>query len=430
MTLPKHFSALRAEKQGESWQWQLTPVTTTPLAEGEVWLRVFLSTINYKDRLALRPGSKILRTSPITPGIDCLGEVVASRHLRWQEGDKLLLTGFGYGEKQDGGFAEYVKAHGDHCLPLPPGLSLQQAMTLGTAGLTAAAAIANLDDKQLLNSNTEAIAISGASGTVGGIATSILYHLGQPVTALLRHAAQEEAVKKLGAKDIFNLQALPKDEALLRSVLWKGAIDTLGGNVLSWLLTTVGQDGVVCAVGNAASAELQSSVYPFILRGISLVGIDSVNLSLEKRLRLWQKLTAEWRPLSYLQTRLPVIISLSDLANHFDNSDHLIQKQPVLIEMFANASQTVTETELHTITFSKKCSNHLSISGHLTGLNSPLFESALNTTVVIAQKPFTLDINKLSIDDNARDVVRRAIISLENRCSTVKLLDDRRVLYK
>lgn len=435
MTLPEQFSALRAEKKGETWQWQLKPVATTPLQEGEVWLRVFLSAINYKDRLALRPGSKVLRTSPITPGIDCLGEVVASRHLRWQVGDKLFVTGFGYGEKQDGGFAEYLKAHGDHCLALPSELSPQQALTLGTAGLTAAAAIAALEEKQLLNQSSsphpDAIAISGANGAVGGIATSILHHLGQPVTALLRNKTQEDQVKKLGAKSIFALEALPKDDTPLRSALWRGAIDTLGGNVLAWLLSTVGYRGVVCSIGNAASAQLQSSVYPFILRGISLVGIDSVLLPLEKRLQLWQKLASEWRPLSYLQNRLPRIIPLNDLEQYLKEAiAQSSLNQPVLVEMFAHASETITEAELHTLNISKKGSNHLIIAGHLTALTSSLFEDTLHTTSVIAHKTFTLDINNLTVDDEIRDVARRAIINLENRCSMVKLLDDQRILYK
>ncbi len=431
MTLPEQFSALRAEKKGETWQWQLKSVATVPLQEGEVWLRVFLSTIHYKDRLALRPGSKVLRASPITPGIDCLGEVVASRHLRWQVGDKLLVTGFGYGEKQDGGFAEYMKAHGDHCLPLPSELSPQQALTLGTAGLTAAAAIAALEEKQLLNHHPDAIAVSGANGAVGSIAISILHHLGQPVTALLRNKSQEAAVKQLGANNIFSLEALPKEDAPLRSALWKGAIDTLGGNVLVWLLSTVGYRGVVCSIGNAASAQLSSSVYPFILRGISLVGIDSVNLPLDKRLQLWQKLASEWRPLSYLQNRLPRIIPLTSLENYLKEViGQTSLNQPVLVEMFAHASETITEAELHTLNISKKGSNHLIIAGHLTALTSSLFEGALNTTSVIVHKPFTLDINNLIIDDEVKDTARRAIINLENRCSTVKLLDDQRILYK
>ena len=282
----------------------------------EVTLKVAYSSVNYKDALAATGAGRIIRRHPCVGGIDMAGTVVRSTDARFREGDEVIATSYDIGVAHHGGYAEYGRVPADWVVPLPKGMSLFDAMALGTAGYTAALGIVRMEENGLKPSNGRVV-VSGATGGVGSIAVDILSCLGYDVVALTGKESQAEYLKGLGAKEVM-LRAsldLAKIKPLDRA-LWAGAVDNLGGEVLAWMASTMQQNGVIASIGLAASMTLNTTVAPFILRGASLLGIDSGYTAMPLRRKVWERLAGDMRPAHLAgMTRT---VKLSDLPPVFD----------------------------------------------------------------------------------------------------------------
>jgi len=266
------------------------------LPEGEVLINVKYSSLNYKDALSAIGNKGVTRNYPHTPGIDAAGIVVESSSDVFKTGDEVVVTGYDLGMNTSGGFSEYIRVPSEWVVKLPKGLTLMESMIYGTAGFTAALSV-----HRLINSGVKPedgdILVTGATGGVGSVAVSILDKLGYSVIAGTGKPEAKEMLIKTGAKDIILREELDNKsgKALLRE-RWAGVIDTVGGNILSSALKATKYGGTVTSCGNAASYEFSSSVYPFILRGVSLLGVDSVQCPKDLRLKLWNLLSNEWKP--------------------------------------------------------------------------------------------------------------------------------------
>ena len=262
---------------------------------GEVLIQARWSSINYKDALAATGAGRIMKSLPLTGGIDVAGTVAASRDDRYREGDAVLVTGYGLGVEVDGGYAEYVKVPADWVVPLPAGLTDFQAMALGTAGFTAGLAVVRMEQNGLAPGQGPVI-VTGATGGVGSLAVDMLAGLGHKVTALSGKVDQAEYLKSLGAAEVMDRHGLEMGERPLEKALWAGAVDSVGGKALAWLTRTMAYRGVIAACGLAGGTELNTTVMPFILRGVSLLGIDSVACPMAQRLEVWRRLATDLKP--------------------------------------------------------------------------------------------------------------------------------------
>lgn len=259
------------------------------LPEGDVTVRVEWSSLNYKDALAITGKGPIVRSYPMVPGIDFAGTIEASSHPGLFVGQHVVLNGWGAGESHWGGLAERARVPGDWLVPLPSALSARQAMALGTAGYTAMLCVRALI-REGVTPKSGPIVVTGASGGVGSVALMLLNRLGYQVTAITGHPEEEPALRELGATDILPRQALLRLTRPLEKAQWVGAVDVAGGAVLAALCASMKYQGVVTACGLAAGMDFPATVAPFILRGVTLVGIDSVHCPKEERLAAWQQL--------------------------------------------------------------------------------------------------------------------------------------------
>jgi len=261
---------------------------------GEVLLRARYSSVNFKDALAGTGRGKILRQFPLTGGIDASGIVETSEHSGFRPGDAALVTGWGLSFDHDGGYADYLCVPGDWLTPLPPGLDLAASMTLGTAGLTAALAV----HQMLLNGQAPAmgpILVTGASGGVGCIAVALLAKLGFEVAAVSGKSELHPWLRDLGAGRILERDQLPGGTRPLEKAIWGGAIDNVGGAMLGQITRTLAPNGCIASIGLAGGTELSTTVMPFILRGIKLLGCNSVDVPSHLRRELWSRLADDWR---------------------------------------------------------------------------------------------------------------------------------------
>lgn len=274
-------------------------IETLPIAAlpaGEVLIRVRYSSLNYKDALSASGNRGVTRHYPHTPGIDAAGTVVASASADWSPGDEVVVTGFDLGMNTAGGFGQYIRVPADWVMARPDGLTLRQCMVYGTAGLTAALCVQALQHHGV-PTDGEPVLVTGASGGVGGFAVHFLARAGYTVTAATGKADRAAALRAAGATDIVDPATLDDGPAkpLLRR-RWAGAVDTVGGALLSTVLRGTAYGGAVAACGNAGGGELQMTVYPFILRAVALVGIASAECPLARRQPAWQALGGPWKP--------------------------------------------------------------------------------------------------------------------------------------
>ena len=275
---------------------RLTTMQPEQLDAGEVLIRVSYSSINYKDALAATGTGKIIRRFPCAGGIDMSGEVVDSADARFKAGDKVIATSFDIGVAHHGGYAEYARVPAGWVVPLPAGLDLFEAMALGTAGFTAALGVVRMEDNGLAPANGPVI-VTGATGGVGGLAIEMLAQLGYHVVALTGKEAETDYLKMLGAAEIKLRSSIDLDKVRpLEAAQWAGAVDNVGGPILHWVLATMKQAGTVASIGNAASFKLDTTVFPFILRGVSLLGIDSGYMGFPTRQRVWNRLATDLKP--------------------------------------------------------------------------------------------------------------------------------------
>jgi putative YhdH/YhfP family quinone oxidoreductase len=288
--------------------------TADDLPAGDVLIRVRWSSLNYKDALAATGHPGVARRFPHVPGIDAAGEVAHSSSSQFAPGDEVLVTGYDLGAKQWGGWAGYVRVPADWVVPLPEGLSLRESMVLGTAGFTAALCVGALRDHRVEPGDGEVL-VTGASGGVGGFAVMLLARLGYQVVAASGKRQVRQRLQKWGAARVIGRDEVCDEGAQpLRSSRWSAAVDTVGGKILATVLRETRLGGVVAACGMAGGADLSLTVFPFILRGITLAGIDSAWRSHSHRLQIWRTLSGDWR-LDNLDS-LAASIGLNQLRHH------------------------------------------------------------------------------------------------------------------
>jgi NADPH2:quinone reductase len=292
-------------------------LTLDDLGPGEVVVRVEYSDINYKDALAATGAGRILRRYPLVGGIDLAGVVVGSSDPRYTAGQHVLVTGCGLSETHDGGYAEYARLHGDWVIPLPPGMSTMDVMKLGTAGFTAALAIHRMEHNGQLPAKGP-IVVTGATGGVGSLAINMLAGRGYEVVAVSGKPDADDYLRELGAARILRRQDIDTGSRPMERIQWAGAIDNVGGELLTWLTRTVDQWGNIASIGLAGSAELHTTVLPFILRGVNLLGINSVLTPRETRLAVWQRIAGDLRP-SRLDRICTKVVDLDALPAQFDD---------------------------------------------------------------------------------------------------------------
>ena len=286
------FKALVLNQEGENFNREIKSIDKTFLKHGDVLVKVEYSGLNFKDALILKNGARLVKEFPHIPGIDFSGKVEESQNNKFKPGDEIILTGWRVGEIFYGGYSQYAKVNGDFLVKKPKELTSKQAMILGTAGLTALSCsftTKTAREELLLGEKVENVIVTGASGGVGSIAVMILNKLGCNVTAVTGKESNKEYLKSIGAKNTINTSELMKEARPLDKGLWDGAVDTVGGQVLSNVLAQTKETGIVAACGNAADIKLNTTVMPFIIRGVKLWGINSVNTSIKRREFLWNE---------------------------------------------------------------------------------------------------------------------------------------------
>ncbi|MGB9913396.1 MAG: YhdH/YhfP family quinone oxidoreductase [Candidatus Kapaibacteriota bacterium] len=269
--------------------------TISELPEGDVLIKVLYSSLNYKDALSARGHKGITRKYPHTPGVDAAGIVEKSDSSKFKVGDEVIVTGYDLGMNTSGGFGQYIRVPADWIVPLPKGLTLKEAMIYGTAGFTAGLCVNAFIEKGITPESGK-ILVTGATGGVGSLSVAILSKLGYYVVASTGKIEKEEFLRNLGAREVIHRsETYDASSKPLLQRRWIGVVDNVGGITLSTAIRSTDYDGIVASVGLVESEKLSITVYPFILRGVSLVGIDSAETKMEKRLKIWDRLSKDWK---------------------------------------------------------------------------------------------------------------------------------------
>lgn len=307
------FKALRIHESDGRPSPRLETLGLDDLSAGAVVIRGEWSSVNYKDALAITGAGKIMRRFPLVAGVDVAGRVLSSDDDRYSEGDPVLVVGCGLGETRDGGFSELTRVPADALVPIPPGLSTREAMAIGTAGFTAALALDRMEHNGQ-HPDLGPLLVSGATGGVGSLAISMAAGLDYRVTALTGKVEAAEYLEALGASEIIDRREITPGTRPLERAIWGGAIDSLGGPLLGWLTRTTVPHGNIACIGLAAGIELETTVMPLILRGVNLLGINSVDVPLKLRTSVWRRLAGDLRP-AHLERIVTREIGLEDLAD-------------------------------------------------------------------------------------------------------------------
>lgn len=314
----KTFKALVVSQADEkTYQRDIVEKSLDDLPPGDVTVRVHYSSLNYKDALSSIGNKGVTRNYPHTPGIDAAGVVAQSTNDQFHPGDEVIVTSYDLGMNTAGGFGQYIRVPADWVVPLPQGLTLRESMCYGTAGFTAALSVYQLVEHGITPDKGEII-VSGATGGVGSIAVSILTQMGFSVAAINGITDKSDFLKSLGAQTIISIdEAADKSGRPMLKSLWAGSIDTVGGDIMATTIKALKPYGVVASCGNAASPDLPINVYPFILRGAILVGIDSQNCPMPLRRKTWEKLASQWKIPN--MEKVVEEIGLEDLNQTIDN---------------------------------------------------------------------------------------------------------------
>ena len=311
------FKAYRIFNENNKIEGRIADLMLNDLMPGEVVFQNAYSSVNFKDALAATGvGGKVIRKYPLVGGIDAAGTVISSSDARFKAGDEVICTSYDFGVAHDGGFAQVCRVPADWVVPLPKGLSLLEAMTLGTAGYTAGLAVELLELNGLLPANGK-ILVNGATGGVASLAIDMLAGKGYAVTAVTGKDNEHEFLQKLGAQEILARGALDMGTRPLEKTLWAAAFDSVGGEQLGWLTRTMNPSGLIAAFGNAGGIELKTNVLPFILRGVRLIGVDSAATPMPLRRKVWQRLATDLKPRHL--TDIAKLITLDDLGAYFGN---------------------------------------------------------------------------------------------------------------
>lgn len=320
----ENFKAIVIKEQGEELKYNVEQVGEEALSAGDVLIKVAYSSINYKDMLAVQKKGGVIRNYPMIPGIDLSGTVEESGDSRFQKGQEVIVTGFEMGMSHTGGFSEYARVPADWVVPLPENLNLRDAMIFGTAGFTAALSIMALEKNGMSPENDPEILVTGSTGGVGSVALQILAKTGyKNITALVRKDNQVEVAKSLGATDVIFPDDLGEVKKPLNREKYDYALDTVGGDVASAIIPQLVYGGSMSMCGMAGGIQLTATVLPFILRGVNLLGIDSVNVPIEKRPPIWDSIASDW---NISNTTLVSEISLEevpDTIGKIKNGQHL-----------------------------------------------------------------------------------------------------------
>ncbi len=311
------FRAYRVHKEGDKVSGGIESLDLEDLSDGDVVIKAEYSSVNYKDALAATGKGKIIRKFPLIAGIDVAGHVESSTDGRFKEGDTVLVTGYDFGVAHDGGYSEYARVPADWVIPLPPGLTTHQAMSLGTAGFTVGLCIQRLETNGQTPEKGPFV-VTGATGGVGTFAIDILSKLGYEVVAVTGKLDKAEELKALGASRILERQSLKLDGPPLEMAQWGGAIDNVGGDILAWLTRSTVPWGNIASVGLAGGSHLNTTVMPFILRGVSLLGITSAGCPGPMRHRIWQRLADDLLP-RHLDKIVSQTAAMEQLPDIFDN---------------------------------------------------------------------------------------------------------------
>ncbi len=310
------FKALTISEVQNNFTREVAERTLDDLPDGEVLIKVKYSSLNYKDALSAAGNKGVTRNYPHTPGVDAAGVVEYSKGDHFKVGDEVIVHGYDLGMDTCGGFGQYIRVPSSWVVKLPTGLTLKESMMYGTAGFTAAQSVWKIQENETTKKQGR-ILVTGATGGVGSLAVAILNKAGYEVIASTGKSKQKEFLQNIGASEVISRESTDDQTGkLLLKGLWDGAIDTVGGNILATALKSIKQRGVVTTCGNVASHELNTNVYPFILRGISLIGIDSASCPMDKRVQIWKKLSSEWK-LSCLD-EICREVSLENLSEEID----------------------------------------------------------------------------------------------------------------
>ena len=310
------FKAFLIEEAEEGVNSSFKTIDTADLDPGEVLIKTAYSSVNFKDALAATGAGKIIRRFPCVGGIDLSGVVVESSSNEFKVGQEVIATSYDIGVAHHGGYAEYCRVPAKWVVPMPAGLDLFSSMALGTAGFTAGLAVERMEHNGL-NPDAGPVLVNGATGGVGGIAIDILSALGYDVTAMTGKPDQSDYLKSLGAAEILDTASL--DLAKIRPLgreTWAGVVDNLGGDILSWLASTVKVGGAIASIGLAASFKFNTTVMPYILRGVTLAGIDSVNAEMEVRRKVWGRLATDMKPKNL--DKIVTTVAFDDLPATFE----------------------------------------------------------------------------------------------------------------
>jgi len=309
------FKAFRVFEEGGGLSSRVVDASLEELSAGSVVIRAAYSSVNYKDALAATAKGRILKRLPMIPGIDVAGTVESSEDGRFAPGDPVLVTGYDLGVANDGGFAQYVRVPADWVVRLPDGLTAADAMAIGTAGFTAALSIAALEQNGLRR-GSQPVIVTGATGGVGSLAVQCLSALGYEVTAVTGKDGEHGFLRAIGAREVLPRSVVQQSARPLEKATWAAAVDPVGGETLAWLTRTMAYRGVIAASGLTGGTELHTTVLPFILRGVRLIGIDSVMCPMDERVAIWRRLAADMRP-AHLHASVEEI-GLEDLPRAFE----------------------------------------------------------------------------------------------------------------
>lgn len=315
MTIPDRFDAFRIHNDATGYRSGIEALSLDDLAPGEIVIKTAHSSVNFKDALAGTGQGKILRKFPLVGGIDVAGHVVSSTDPKFKEGDAVLVTGSGLSETRDGGYSQYARIEAQWAIPLPKGLSLRESMILGTAGFTAALALFRMNENRQ-RPELGPLAVTGATGGVGSLAVDIFSRAGYQVHAISGKADQAAYLKSIGAHEVLGRDALSTTRPM-ESTRFGGGLDNVGGTMLASLLAQTAPYGNVASAGLAAAHDLPATVMPFIIRGVSLLGVASAGTARDIREEIWRRLAGDWKP-AHLDAICTREATLQQLPEVFD----------------------------------------------------------------------------------------------------------------
>ncbi|TGB03907.1 acryloyl-CoA reductase [Halobacillus salinus] len=311
------FQAYRIHKNEDGVEGQIEELSLKDLPKSDVLIEVHYSSVNYKDGIIGQPDNNMVREYPIIPGIDLAGVVVKSQDKRFQKGDRVIATSYEIGVNHYGGFSQYASIPADWVVPLPDGLTLEESMIYGTAGFTAGLSIHRLEQNGL-TADQGPVLVTGASGGVGSMAVAMLAKRGYNVEASTGSKEHTEYLKRLGAEKVISREEVSGEQLKpLRSERWAAAVDPVGGEQLASVLSQLEYNGGAAVSGLTGGTNIPTQVYPFILRGISLIGIDSVNLPMETRKKVWHRLANDLKTKEFFDD-MKVVISLEDVPHRLE----------------------------------------------------------------------------------------------------------------